>query len=106
MKKKPPYYRESAESCKTCQYSDWNWCKKFKCEIEECMTCNDFKGREIFEIKLYSIKEICIDGLETDGSHHKQWYFELILDRLGYDVEQLEEEEEEKGYGWERGIPS
>lgn len=25
------------------------------------------------------IKEICLNGLMTDGSHHKQWYLEKIL---------------------------
>jgi len=50
------------------------------------------------------IKQLCIDGLETDGGHHKQWYLEQILIKIGYDLEKVRKEEQEKGYGWYYGI--
>ena len=49
------------------------------------------------------VKELVIDGLITDGSHHKQWYLEQILIALGIDVDKLHEEYE-RDYDWERGI--
>jgi hypothetical protein len=42
--------------------------------------------------------------LLTDGEHHKQWYLEEILKALGYDLEDLRKEENEKGYDWDIGI--
>lgn len=55
------------------------------------------------------IKQLCIDGLLTDGAHHKQWYLEEILKVLGVDLVKLREElqtPDEKGdyYDWEDGI--
>ena len=29
------------------------------------------------------VKDLAIDGLFTDGAHHKQWYLEQILETLG-----------------------
>jgi hypothetical protein len=40
-----------------------------------------------------------IDGLLTDGGHHKQWYLEAALVALGEDVDALS-----RKYGFERGI--
>lgn len=55
------------------------------------------------------IKELCIDGLLTDGGHHKQWYLEQILIKLGYDLKEIRKElntPDENGdyYDWEDGI--
>jgi len=36
-----------------------------------------------------TIKGIVIAGLCTDDGHHKQWYLEQILIRLGFDLEVL-----------------
>ncbi len=35
------------------------------------------------------IDELIIEGLMTDGEHHKQWYLEQVLLRLGIDVTEL-----------------
>jgi len=51
------------------------------------------------------IKELCINGLLTDGSHHKQWYLEEILKVLGYKLPDIKEELEKQDYSWKYGIP-
>lgn len=58
----------------------------------------------------YSIKDMCVDGLCTDGGHHKQWFLEQILLRLGFDIKQLKKEawdeieDPDDGYSWKDGI--
>lgn len=32
-------------------------------------------------------RELAIEGLQTDGGHHKQWYLEEIAKTLGVDLE-------------------
>ena len=58
-------------------------------------------------IDLVNIKELCISGLRTDAAHHKQWYFEQILEALGLDLRVLSMElyGEETSYYWEESIP-
>ena len=56
-------------------------------------------------IKNKSFKQTIIDALETDGGHHKQWYLELLLVKLGFDFETVRKEEQGKGHDWEPGIP-
>lgn len=51
------------------------------------------------------IYELCVEGLLTDGNHHKQWYLEEILKKSGYDLKILKERLNDKGYSWEAGIP-
>ena len=46
-----------------------------------------------------TITDLCIEALQTDGAHHKQWYLEEILRALGWNVEQVRDEED-----WEEGI--
>lgn len=46
------------------------------------------------------IKKLAIEGLTTDGGHHKQWYLEEILKIVGYNTKELQ-----KIYDWEEGIP-
>lgn len=48
------------------------------------------------------IKQLCIEGLQTDGAHHKQKYLEQILKCLYEDIESLNPNESV----WEHGIPS
>jgi hypothetical protein len=48
--------------------------------------------------------DLALDGLFTDGAHHKQWYLEQILTMLGFDLDHLAEELEPLGYEWEPGI--
>ncbi len=50
-------------------------------------------------------KELAIEGLLTDGGHHKQWILEQILIALGYDVGKVREELLKQDYDWEPGIP-
>ncbi len=47
------------------------------------------------------MKRQIIDGLHTDGGHHKQWYLELILQLIctNEEYEKIKETE-----GWEEGI--
>lgn len=46
---------------------------------------------------------LAINGLLTDGSHHKQWFLERILEALGYDLAQIRDELLPE-YDWEDGI--
>lgn len=50
--------------------------------------------------RLEEIKKLVIEGVQTDGAHHKQWYLEEIL-RL---IDPIEAEFYEKYIGKE-GIP-
>lgn len=55
-----------------------------------------------------TIESLCLDGLDTDGGHHKQWYLEEILKNVleGYEeVMTLEEYKKKKNLDWEEGIP-
>ncbi len=57
-----------------------------------------------FTAQAEDIRELTISGLLTDGAHHKQWYLEKILMKLGIDIDVLLEELEEDDYSFERGI--
>lgn len=55
------------------------------------------------------IKDLAINGLLTDGAHHKQWYLEEILKAGGVDLKELKAELATPGaggdwYEWEPGI--
>lgn len=52
------------------------------------------------------VKNLCVNGLSTDGGHHKQWFLEEIVKALGYDLEAMRQERYANGYSWEEGIPS
>jgi len=52
---------------------------------------------------LFEIAKICIDGLCTDGDHHKQWYLEEVLKKLGFSEEALTMFRDH--YQYERGRP-
>jgi len=45
------------------------------------------------------IASLCIDGLKTDGTHHKQWFLEQILEVMGVNVENWREKAE-----WDKGV--
>lgn len=51
------------------------------------------------------IKELCINGLLTDGHHHKQWYLEEILKVLDFNLKDIRKELNKDDYDWEDGIP-
>ncbi len=55
-------------------------------------------------IHIEKIRELAIDGLLTDGGHHKQWYLEKIIVELGFDLEKIREKLNEEDYDWEKGI--
>jgi len=58
------------------------------------------------ERKEKKIRELCVEGLNTDGAHHKQWYLEEILKVLGYNPKDLKTEYEIFcDISWEEGIP-
>lgn len=46
------------------------------------------------------IAQHVVDGLYTDGAHHKQWHLEEIGKLVGLDLEKLKQEGE-----WDPGIP-
>lgn len=48
------------------------------------------------------ILEFVIDGLLTDGAHHKQWYLEQILTTIWGSTEYIRDLLKEK-YNWESG---
>lgn len=52
--------------------------------------------------QMRDITSILIEGLNTDGAHHKQHALEQALKRLVPD----EFEECKSSWGWEPGIPS
>ena len=54
--------------------------------------------------KDWNLKDIIINALETDGSHHKQWYLEQLLFKLGFDPNKIKEEEIKNDYDWDEGI--
>ena len=51
------------------------------------------------------VKELCISGLLTDGAHHKQWFLEQILEKMGYNIIIVRATLKLDGYDWESGIP-
>ena len=52
------------------------------------------------------IVEIALDGLFQDGSHHKQWYLERIIEKIlgKNDAAHLESNSIIEGFVWEKGI--
>ena len=48
--------------------------------------------------------QLAINGLFTDGGHHKQWVLERILVSLGVDLNELKHDVQEDGYDWDSGI--
>jgi len=59
--------------------------------------------KNVNELKmdLEALQEICVEGLCTDGGHHKQWYLEKILKKL---MEPSVFEKLRKHLDWEGGI--
>ena len=45
-----------------------------------------------------TVKTLILNGLITDGAHHKQWYLEQIAKILGIDLK-------EELHGYEKGMP-
>ena len=50
---------------------------------------------------LEAIKLACVEGLTTDGAHHKQWYLDQIL-RLAATTQEYAELKDESD--WNEGI--
>ncbi len=70
----------------------------FVCETcWDCAICNDCQ--EKLQQKQDEIKNLCIQGLRTDGGHHKQWFLEEILKAVGVDMSKV------YIMDFERGIP-
>lgn len=53
--------------------------------------------------KLNQVTVALLNGLTTDGAHHKQYYLEQALSEL-VEPEWIEKAREE--FQWEKGIPS
>lgn len=56
------------------------------------------------EKKMGVATELAVDGLLTDGGHHKQWYLEEIIKALGMDLDTIREDLRDNDYDWEDGI--
>ena len=54
-------------------------------------------GPGYIPLKGRDAKDLIIEGLRTDGAHHKQWYLERLADLLGLDLGPLRD-------GYEEGI--
>ena len=50
------------------------------------------------------LQDLAMDGLLTDGGHHKQWYLEQIMEMLGINLDRLAEEFKLYDCEWEPGI--
>lgn len=50
------------------------------------------------------VMNVLVEGLITDECHHKQWYIEQALLKLGANLDELRVELERDDYGWEDGI--
>ena len=51
------------------------------------------------EDSINKIRNLILEGLTTDGSHHKQWYLEELLKFFCRDIGELRNK-----YEWEDGI--
>lgn len=62
-------------------------------KIEEIVELAEEIGSALVEIEscVEQIIGLATDGLLTDGSHHKQWYLEQILEVCGIDLKKLRE---------------
>ena len=47
---------------------------------------------------------LAVNGLMTDGGHHKQWYLARVLEALGQDLSELRESLNAMGYDFDEGI--
>lgn len=59
-------------------------------------------GNDLLEAR-DTICDLCVEGLQMDGEHHKQWYLEQILTALGVDLDKAVDEDGRSFY-WEPGI--
>jgi hypothetical protein len=48
--------------------------------------------------------DLLIDSLITDGTRHKQWYTERVLEVLGVNLTKLKDDLNVDDYDWEPGI--
>ena len=55
-------------------------------------------------VAISKASHLAIEGLRTDGGHHKQWYLEQILAALGWDMEEFFEDEIEINPFYRKGI--
>ena len=57
------------------------------------------------DVRVQKIVDLAIEGLLTDGGHHKQWYLEqILLVARGGPFDDLRAELEAADYSWEDGI--
>jgi len=57
------------------------------------------------QLNVMSAIALTVAGLTTDGAHHKQWYLEQILEKLGANVVLIRKELHRKnGYSWDDGV--
>ena len=51
-----------------------------------------------------NIKDLAINGLLTEETHHKQWYLERILEELGVNIKDLRKQLQSEGYDFDEGL--
>lgn len=61
----------------------------------------DIKERKRFTESLDRVTCLLMDGLQTDGGHHKQWYLEEALHELTGDKFYRDAKQE---FEWEGGL--
>jgi len=84
-------------NCETCLYYDEPVCDNCNYNPKK----NDswrpsIKYFSQIQTLLKEIEDECIDGLNTDGAHHKQYVLETILKLIGKNPDNPD---------WEKGIP-
>jgi len=58
---------------------------------------------ELGEPEVKKIFNLAVDGLLTDGSHHKQWYLEQIIEVLRIEKKDLRQWLREQDYDYDDG---
>lgn len=53
-------------------------------------------------LKESTLLDIIIEALQTDGEHHKQWYLEQLMMKIGIDENEMEDYQDAND--WEKGI--
>ena len=54
---------------------------------------------------LREVRILCENGLINDEGHHKQWYLEQIITKLGFNLNKVLTQIIIDGYDCEKGIP-
>lgn len=69
--------------------------------VERVAAYDDMYGwsATLFDVQ-ECLKDLAVEGLQTDGAHHKQWFLERILEGLGCNLASLRD----RSIDWEDGV--